>query len=77
MSRLNYTIVLALVAAALVLVDLGITLRTGRARGRSGTIFRDRQPDRFKRYIYGNYIALGLCAVMILWSAFSPYSFLR
>ena len=77
MSRLNYTIVLALIAAVFLLVDLGIALRTGRARGLSGTITREREPDRFKRHIYINYVALALCAVMILWAVLSPYSSLR
>lgn len=77
MTRLNYTIVLALIVAVLVIVDLQIALRTGRARGRSGTITRERQPDGFRRYIRGNYLALGLCAVMILWALFSPYSSLN
>jgi hypothetical protein len=58
-------------------VDLGIALRTGSASDRSGPITREQQPDRFKHYIDGNFIALGLCAAMILWALFSPYSSLR
>jgi hypothetical protein len=75
MSRLNYTVVLALIAAAFLLVDLAIALRTGRARGLSGTITREREPDKFKRHIYINCAALALCAVMILWAVFSPFAF--
>lgn len=75
MSRLNYSLVLALIAATILIVDLGIALRTGHVRGRDGSIARDRQPDGFKRYIYSNYVALAICAVVIFWALFRPYLF--
>ena len=69
-------LVLAIGLGALVGADLARTLRTGRARGKDGTITRDGQPRRFWRYVYGDYAVLGLCAVILVWVLMSPTTFL-
>jgi hypothetical protein len=74
-AKSQVALVLALVLAALVGGDLARTLRTGRAHGKFGTITRAHQPQRFWRYVYGDYAVLVLCAVMLLWALISPASF--
>jgi len=64
-----------LLLAACVGFDLVQTLRTGRARGRWGTITRKHRPDRFWRYVYGDYVVLGMCAAALVWIIVSPESF--
>jgi hypothetical protein len=61
-------ILLALGLSAIVIFDLVRTLRSGRARGKFGTITLKTQPDRYWRYVYWDYAVLGLCAVMIIWA---------
>jgi hypothetical protein len=51
------------------------TLRTGRARGRGGTITRQKRPERYWRYVYGSCAVLLFCAVVLLWAIVSPESF--
>jgi hypothetical protein len=75
MTRLNYTILLALIAAAGVVADLLVARLSGQAWGPSGTITRDRHPDEFRRHVRNDYVALALCAAMILWALFSPFAF--
>ena len=60
--------------AVLVAGDLVRTLRTGRARGRFGTITRRGQPKRFWRYVYGSWAVLAFCAVLFLWILIAPDS---
>jgi len=67
--------ILFLVLAAMITFDLIVALRTGRARGRGGTITRKGQPRRFWRYVYSSYVMLLLCAGAILWALISPDSF--
>jgi hypothetical protein len=76
MSRANSLILLILVLATFVGFDLARTLRTGRARGRFGTITR-KQAARFRRYVYGDWIVLAFCVGTILWALISPEAFER
>lgn len=62
------------VVMAAVGLDLLRTLRTGRAWGKGGTITRERRPERFRRYVYGDWAVLGLCAIGFLWALISPES---
>jgi hypothetical protein len=75
MQRSTIIILLALGVAAMQTADLVVALRTGRARGRGGTITRKGRPRRFWRYIYSAYALLLLCAGAILWALISPQSF--
>ena len=66
--------VLMVFDAALALLvgwDLVSTLRTGRARGKFGTIWRQTRPAHFWRYVYADYAMLALCsaafAALIIW----------
>lgn len=76
MSRASSLILLTLALAAFVGFDLARTLRTGRARGRFGTITR-KQPARFRRYVYADWIVLAFCVGIILWALISPETFER
>jgi hypothetical protein len=76
MSRANSFILLALGLAAFVGFDLARTLRTGRAHGKFGTITR-KQPARFRRYVYADWIVLAFCVGTILWALISPETFER
>ena len=52
MNRSHVIILLAVALALAGGIDLTVTLRTGRARGRwSGTMTREKQPKRFWRYV--------------------------
>jgi len=75
MQRSSLIILLALGLAAAQGAQLVIALRTGRARGRFGTITLTGQPRRFWRYVYSAYAVLLLCAGAILWALISPASF--
>ena len=75
MQHSHFILLLALVAAAVNVVDLTVALRTGRARGRFGTITREGQPRKFWRYVYAGYAVLAGCSVTILWALISPGSF--
>ena len=68
-------IVLDLLLALMVGLDLVRTLRTGRARGRGGTITRQHRPEKFWRYVYASWAMLGVCAVALVWMLVSPESF--
>src|SRR5262245_19322349 len=75
MQRSHAIISLFLALAALQGALLAIALRTGRARGRYGTIIREKEPRRFWRNVYSAYVVLLLCACVILWASISPASF--
>ena len=75
MPRSSYAILLFFLLGAFVIADLANALRTGRARGRYGTITRHGQPARFWRYIYGDYLVIGFCVAAIAWALLSPQSF--
>jgi len=75
MQRSHVVILLFLGLAAMQGVQLANALRTGRARGRYGTITREGQPRRFWRYVYSAYVVLLLSAAAILWALISPSSF--
>ena len=75
MGKSHLIILLTLALAVMQSVQLAIALRTGRARGRGGTITRKGQPRRFWRYVYSSYVVLLLCAGAILWALIWPESF--
>jgi len=77
MHRSQWTILLFLLLSAAVSADLVHTLRTGRARGRGGTITRHKRPKKYWRYVYADYAVLVLCAVALLWILISPETFDR
>jgi len=61
-----------LALATFVAIDLRKTLRTGRARGRFGTITREKRPARYWRYVYASYVVLAACAGVFLWILIAP-----
>jgi hypothetical protein len=65
---------LLLLAAAYAGFDLFRTLRTGRARGRGGTITRKGRPDRYWRYVYGGFAVLLFFVAALVWAALWPDS---
>jgi hypothetical protein len=75
MSGPHKIILLALALAAFVSFDLIRTIGSGRAHGKFGVFTRKAQPQRFQRYLYGNWIVLALCLATILWSLISPQTF--
>jgi len=58
--------------AALVGIDLIRALRSGRARGRGGTITREGRPKKFRRYIYADWALLAACAGVLVWILIAP-----
>jgi hypothetical protein len=76
MQRPDWIVLLAVALAALVVIDLFKTLRTGRARSMwTGTFTREIEPQRFRRYVYGSYAALLFCAGLVLWALIWPETF--
>jgi hypothetical protein len=76
MQRPDRIVFLALALAALVVIDLIKTLRTGRARSMwTGTFSREVEPQRFRRYVYGSYAVLMFCAGLVLWALIWPETF--
>jgi hypothetical protein len=76
MERPDRIVFLALALAALVVIDLIKTLRTGRARSMwTGTFSREVEPQRFRRYVYGSYAVLMFCAGLVLWALIWPETF--
>jgi H+/Cl- antiporter ClcA len=61
--------------AVFVSADLVRTLQTGRARGRTGTMTKAKQPERYWRYVYASSGLLVLCAAALLWVMISPETF--
>jgi hypothetical protein len=72
MTRLQVLLLMNTAAAALVGLDLRKTLRTGRARGRLGTITRAKRPERYWRYVYASYAVLAASAGLFLWILIAP-----
>ena len=70
----RYLFLLDSLLAVFVGVDLIRCLRTGKARGRFGTITRANQPTRYWRYIYGSYVVLTFCAGVAAWTLIWPDS---
>lgn len=60
---------------AFVSFDLVRALRTGRARGRGGTVTRKGQPQRFRRYVYADFVVLAFGVIGFIWALASPASF--
>jgi hypothetical protein len=77
MHRSDTIILLALGLAAFVTFDLMRTIRSGRAHGKYGIIRQKGQPNRFRRYVYADWIVLVLCAGAIVWALISPETFQR
>jgi hypothetical protein len=76
MQRPDWIVFLALALAALVVIDLFKTLRAGRARSMwTGTITREIEPQKFRRYVYGSYAVLMVCAGLVLWALIWPETF--
>jgi len=69
------TIVLVLLLSVVVSVDLVHTLKTGRARGRGGTVTRQKRPEKYWRYVYASCAVLAVCAVLLVGMMISPNSF--
>ena len=74
MLDLKYLLILDLAVAAIVGWDLNRTLKTGRARGKDGTITRAHQPVRFRRYVYSSCVVLVFLAASFLWVLIWPDS---
>jgi hypothetical protein len=74
MRNPGYLLFLDLAVAILVVWDLVRALKTGRARGRWGTITRAHQPERFWRYIYQSYALLAFLAATCVWVLVWPDS---
>ena len=72
MTKLHVLLAMDVALAALVGADLRKTLRTGRARGRFGTITREKRPEKFWRYVYASYVLLAACAGVFLWIVIAP-----
>ena len=75
MHRPQLIILLGLLLIVVVGADLVRTLRTGRARGRTGTITREKRPERYWRYVYVSAAFLMLCFAALMWVLISPESF--
>jgi len=72
--RLELLLLMDVALAAFVGADLWKTLRTGRARGRGGTVTRAKRPEKYWRYVYASYAVLAACAVVFLWILIAPQS---
>ena len=76
MARQNLLILIALALAVFVGFDLIRTIRTGRGLpSRIGTTVTRKQPQRFRRYLYGDWIVLAFCVALILWALIRPETF--
>lgn len=71
----GYLILVSCLLAAWVTIDLTRTLKTGRAHGRFAVFTLKKQPARFWRYVYANYVVLALCFAAVCWAVFWPDSF--
>ena len=72
MVRLQALLLMDVALAAFVGADLWQTLRTGRARGKGGTITREKRPKKYWRYVYASYVVLAACAGLFLWILIAP-----
>ena len=52
--------------------DLRRTLRTGVARGKWGSFSRERNPQRFSRYVYASYVMIAFCVIVLFWVILKP-----
>lgn len=78
MARPQLLILIALVAAAVVGSDLIRTIRTGRGLpNRIATTVTRKQPARFRRYLYADWIMLAFCLAVTLWALIRPETFGR
>jgi hypothetical protein len=68
MTMQTFLLILALGLCALISYDLTNTIRSGKARGRTGIVERATRPDAFRRYIVGEAIGLALCVAIALWA---------
>ena len=68
-------IALAAVVGVWQAISLSRALRTGRTHSRYGTVTRQGQPDRFRRYVISAWIVLGLSAGAIAWALVAPQTF--
>ena len=75
MHQSQLIVLLNLGLGAVVAADLVRALRTGRARGRSGFITKQKRPELYWRHVYGSCAVLVFCAVVLLWAIISPGSF--
>ena len=74
MVRPQILMLMDMALAAFVGADLLRTLRTGRARGKGGTITRAKRPKKYWRYVYASYAMLAACAGVFLWILIAPQS---
>ena len=74
MLRTQLLLLMDVALAAFVGADLWRTLRTGRARGRFGTIKRETRPEKYWRYVCASYAVLAICAGVFLWILVAPQS---
>lgn len=72
MARVHVLLLMDAMLAAFVGIDLARALRTGRARGRGGTITREKRPQRFWRYVYASCAVLAACVGLFLWILIAP-----
>jgi hypothetical protein len=64
----SLTILLTIALAALTVLDLTITFRTGRARDMWGNISTaTNRPDRYWRNVYRSCAIFVLCVAFVLW----------
>lgn len=70
----DYLLMLDLAVAVVVGWDLNRTLKTGRARGKDGTITRAHQPARFRRYVYSSCAVFAFLTASFLWVLIWPDS---
>jgi hypothetical protein len=66
MAKTSLLLLLYVLLTAMVTYDLVRTLRTGKARGRGGTVTRKGRPGLFKRYVIADVFMLVLCAAVIV-----------
>ncbi|HEV3176183.1 MAG TPA: hypothetical protein VGZ72_09355 [Stellaceae bacterium] len=74
MTHAHLLLLMDVALAAFVGFDLRRTLRTGLARGRGGTITRQKRPEKYWRYVYSSYAMLAACAGLFLWILIAPES---
>jgi hypothetical protein len=68
MSNHLFLLIAALGLCVLISYDITTAVRTGNARGRTGTIKRATRPDAFRDYIISDAIGLALCTGVAIWA---------